>query len=80
MIRSAHCCSGEGKMAHHSRKSNIITALLLACGLALSGQPQAADLEQIRQQIKQQESKIASQKAKQAQLQSTLKAQEGKIN
>ncbi len=80
MIRSAHCCSGEGKMAHHSRKSNIITALLLACGLALNGQPQAADLEQIRQQIKQQESKIASQKAKQAQLQSTLKAQEGKIN
>ena len=47
-------------------------------GYAPTGE--AADLNQIQQQIKQQESKLAEQKRAQAKLQSTLKNQESKIN
>ena len=61
-------------------KISIVTTLL--CG-AISGYAptgEAADLNQIQQQIKQQESKLAEQKRAQAKLQSTLKNQESKIN
>ena len=61
-------------------KISIVTALL--CGTILGYAPtgEAADLNQIQQQIKQQESKLAEQKRAQAKLQSTLKNQESKIN
>lgn len=55
----------------------FFTALSL-CSVAFC--LQAADLNQIQQQIKQQESKIATQKREQAKLQSTLKNQESQIN
>lgn len=64
-------------MAHYNSQFSL-WAVLFAATLAFSAK--GADLQQIRQEIKQQESKIATQKAKQAQLQSTLKNQEGKIN
>ena len=61
-------------------KISIVTTLL--CGTILGYAPtgEAADLNQIQQQIKQQESKLAEQKRAQAKLQSTLKNQESKIN
>ena len=61
-------------------KISIVTALL--CGTISGYAPtgEAADLNQIQQQIKQQESKLAEQKRAQAKLQSTLKNQESKIN
>lgn len=58
----------------------IFTALLMCGALPFANQANAADLNQIQQQIKQQESKIAEQKRAQAKLQSTLKSQENKIN
>ena len=61
-------------------KISIVTTLL--CGTISGYAPtgEAADLNQIQQQIKQQESKLAEQKRAQAKLQSTLKNQESKIN
>lgn len=61
-------------------KISIVTALL--CGTILGYAPtgEATELNQIQQQIKQQESKLAEQKRAQAKLQSTLKNQESKIN
>lgn len=57
------------------------TALLVACGLiGFSSASNGNNLNQIQQQIKQQESKLAKQKREQAKLQSTLKNQESKIN
>ncbi|WP_233127107.1 murein hydrolase activator EnvC [Rodentibacter sp. Ppn85] len=59
------------------------TALLVACGLigfSSAGYGNGNDFNQIQQQIKQQESKLAKQKREQAKLQSTLKNQESKIN
>lgn len=58
----------------------IFTTLLLSGVLGCAWQAQGADLNQIQQQIKQQESKIAEQKREQAKLQSTLKNQESRIN
>lgn len=66
--------------AFRQKTSPILTALL-GCGVLLFSQnSQGADLNQIQQQIKQQESKLAEQKRAQAKLQSTLKNQESKIN
>lgn len=61
-------------------KISIVTTLL--CGTISGYAPtgEAADINQIQQQIKQQESKLAEQKRAQAKLQSTLKNQESKIN
>lgn len=61
-------------------KISIVATLL--CGTISGYAPtgEAADLNQIQQQIKQQESKLAEQKRAQAKLQSTLKNQESKIN
>ncbi|WP_032093228.1 MULTISPECIES: murein hydrolase activator EnvC [Pasteurellaceae] len=56
-----------------------LTALCCA-GLAFSVAVQSNDLSNIRQQIKQQEQKIAAQKREQNKLQSTLKDQETRIN
>ncbi len=55
----------------------IFTALLCAAPSVFAAQQ---DLSKIHQQIKQQEQKIASQKAEQQKLQSTLKTQENQIN
>ncbi|MBN6065421.1 murein hydrolase activator EnvC [Aggregatibacter actinomycetemcomitans] len=55
----------------------IFTALLCAAPSLFAAQQ---DLSKIHQQIKQQEQKIASQKAEQQKLQSTLKTQENQIN
>lgn len=55
----------------------FLTALLFGCVWKCAD---AADLNQIQQQIKQQESRIAEQKREQAKLQSTLKNQESRIN
>ena len=53
----------------------------LVCGaLFWAFSAQAADLNQIQKQIKQQEQKIAEQKREQNKLQSSLKSQENKIN
>lgn len=65
--------------AFRLKTTAILTALF--CGaLLFSPNSQSADLNQIQQQIKQQESKLAEQKRAQAKLQSTLKNQESKIN
>lgn len=60
-----------------SKKSTAL--LMILCGfLPLWGN--ANNLSQVQQQIKQQEQKIAEQKRRQNQLQSTLKNQENKVN
>ncbi|OOF48992.1 hypothetical protein BKK54_09870 [Rodentibacter genomosp. 1] len=62
------------------KTSSILTALFYCAALLFSANSQGADLNQIQQQIKQQESKLAEQKREQAKLQSTLKNQESQIN
>lgn len=64
----------------HKKTAPFLTALLLGAVSIGSWRAQAADLNQIQQQIRQQESKIAEQKREQAKLQSTLKSQESRIN
>ncbi|MCK3657997.1 hypothetical protein A4G18_04540 [Pasteurellaceae bacterium Pebbles2] len=62
------------------KKHTALLSLSLCGGLFFSVSSQAADLNQIQKQIKQQEQKIAQQKQEQNKLQSTLKSQENKIN
>ncbi|OOF45066.1 murein hydrolase activator EnvC [Rodentibacter trehalosifermentans] len=62
------------------KTSAMLTALFCCGALLFSAGSQSADLNQIQQQIKQQESKLAEQKRAQAKLQSTLKNQESQIN
>ena len=57
---------------------SILTALFLFASFSFA--TQGDDLSKIHQQIKQQEQKIAGQKAEQQKLQSTLKNQENQIN
>jgi len=57
---------------------SILTALFLFTSFSFAAQ--GDDLSKIHQQIKQQEQKIAGQKAEQQKLQSTLKNQENQIN
>lgn len=59
-------------------KTRVFFTALSLCSVLFCAH--AADLNQIQQQIKQQESKIAEQKREQAKLQSTLKNQENQIN
>ncbi|WP_439240224.1 MULTISPECIES: murein hydrolase activator EnvC [unclassified Lonepinella] len=61
------------------KKLPKLTALFCV-GLLISLATQAADLTQIKTQIKQQEQKIAQRKQEQNKLQSALKSQENKIN
>mgnify|MGYP000869848970 FL=1 len=65
------------------RPSSIKTLSILAalfCVMPLAFAAQGDNLSKIHQQIKQQEQKIAGQKAEQQKLQSTLKHQENQIN
>ena len=62
-------------------KKTVKNLTALFCGgILLSFSAQAADLNQIQSQIKQQEQKIATQKREQNKLQSSLKSQENQIN